>query len=227
MSDRARTVVVGFDGSPTSRAALAWGAERAGDGGSLFVVYAFDLPPDMLGGTTYQHAVADHKEHGRTVLAALPEFPGVTVETELIGGHAGEAIAAVAQTRGADEIVVGAERVDRAHHRRHVGMDLPGRGGRALPFSEGHYLQVEVAGKLAATDVPDLADQFMAFILTDAFQSAIPTTNWMYPAMTLSAGLPAGFDTMIQPEKSLLFSAQEAADIRDAALEEWRNALSQ
>lgn len=107
MSDRARTVVVGFDGSPTSRAALAWGAERAGDGGSLFVVYAFDLPPDMLGGTTYQHAVADHKEHGRTVLAALPEFPGVTVETELIGGHAGEAIAAIAQTRGADEIVVG------------------------------------------------------------------------------------------------------------------------
>ena len=93
MSDRARTVVVGFDGSPTSRAALAWGAERAGDGGSLFVVYAFDLPPDMLGGTTYQHAVADHKEHGRSVLAVLPDFPGLTVETELIGGHAGEAIA--------------------------------------------------------------------------------------------------------------------------------------
>jgi len=107
MSDRARTVVVGFDGSPTSRAALAWAAERAGDGGSLFVVYAFDLPPDMLGGTTYQHAVAEHKEHGRTVLASLPELPGVAVETELIGGHAGEAIATVAETRGADEIVVG------------------------------------------------------------------------------------------------------------------------
>ena len=107
MSDRARTVVVGYDGSPTSRAALTWAAERAGDGGSLFVVYAFDLPPDMLGGTTYQHAAAEHKEHGRSVLASLPDLPGVTVETELIGGHAGEAIAAVAQTRGADEIVVG------------------------------------------------------------------------------------------------------------------------
>ena len=108
MSDRARTVVVGFDGSPTSRAALAWAAERAGDGGSLFVVYAFDLPPDMLGGTTYQHAVAEHKEHGRSVLdVAAGPARASTVETELIGGHAGEAIAAVAQTRGADEIVVG------------------------------------------------------------------------------------------------------------------------
>lgn len=107
MSDHARTVVVGFDGSPTSRAALAWAADRAGDGGSLYVVYAFDLPPDMLGGTTYQHAVADHKEHGRTVLGSLPEFPGVTVETELIGGHAAAALAEIAQVRGADEIVVG------------------------------------------------------------------------------------------------------------------------
>ena len=62
MSDRARTIVVGYDGSPTARAALTWGAERAGEGGSLFVVYAFDLPPAMLGGTTYAHAVADHKE---------------------------------------------------------------------------------------------------------------------------------------------------------------------
>lgn len=107
MSDRARTLVVGFDGSPTARAALAWAAERAGDGGSLFVVYAFDLPPDMLGGSTYQHAVIEHKEHGRQVLDSLPDLPGLTVETELIGGHAGEAIAEVAQVRGADEIVVG------------------------------------------------------------------------------------------------------------------------
>ena len=97
----------------------------------------------------------------------------------------------------------------------------------ALPFSEGHYLQVEVAGKLAGTDVPEVADQFMAFILTEPFQSVIPTTNWMYPAMTLTEGLPAGFETMIQPEQSLLLSPDEAASIRDAALEEWRNALSQ
>ena len=97
----------------------------------------------------------------------------------------------------------------------------------ALPFDEGHYLQVEVAAKLAGSDVPELADQFMAFILSDGFQSAIPTTNWMYPAVTPAAGLPEGFKTLIQPEQSLFLSSTEAAAMRDGALEEWRAALSQ
>ena len=96
----------------------------------------------------------------------------------------------------------------------------------AAAFDEGHYMQVEVAGKLASTDQPELADQFLAFMLTQDFQSLIPTTNWMYPAKELEDGLPQGFDTLIQPEKSLLLSAEEAAATRDAALDEWLNALS-
>ena len=96
----------------------------------------------------------------------------------------------------------------------------------AAPFAEGHYLQVEVAGKLAATDQPALADAFLAFLGTDAFQSVIPTTNWMYPAVTPAAGLPAGFETLIQPEKSLLLSSTDAQAARDAALAEWQAALA-
>ncbi len=97
----------------------------------------------------------------------------------------------------------------------------------AWGFDEGHYLQVEVAGKLASTDQPELADQFMAFMVTDAFQSVIPTTNWMYPAATPADGLPDGFDTLLTPTKALLLSPEEAAAARDAALDEWRSALSQ
>ena len=96
----------------------------------------------------------------------------------------------------------------------------------AAPFSEGHYLQVEVAGKLAATDQPELANAFLAFIGSDAFQSIIPTTNWMYPAVTPAAGLPAGFETLIQPEKSLLLPSTDAQAARDAALAEWQAALA-
>ncbi len=95
----------------------------------------------------------------------------------------------------------------------------------AAMFDEGHYLQVEVAGKLAATDQPALADQFLAFLLTDAFQSAIPQTNWMYPAVTPAAGLPDGFDAF-RPAKSLLLSPEEADAARDAALAEWQAALA-
>lgn len=96
----------------------------------------------------------------------------------------------------------------------------------AAPFDEGHYLQVEVAGMVANSDQPELARQFMEFMLTDTFQSALPTTNWMYPAVLPQDGLPDGFEALHRPETSLLFSADEAAAIRDVALDEWRNALS-
>jgi thiamine transport system substrate-binding protein len=96
----------------------------------------------------------------------------------------------------------------------------------AAPFSEGHYMQVEVMGKLAATDQGALADQFLAFMLTDAAQSALITTNWMYPARTPAAGLPAGFETLITPDASLLLNADEALAVRGPALDEWRAALT-
>ena len=97
----------------------------------------------------------------------------------------------------------------------------------AAAFDEGHYMQVEVAAKLAGTDQPELADQFLKFMVSDAFQQIIPTTNWMYPAVTPADGLPEGFETLVTPEKSLLLSADEAAAVRDQALSEWLGALSQ
>ncbi|MEM8538052.1 MAG: thiamine ABC transporter substrate-binding protein, partial [Pseudomonadota bacterium] len=97
----------------------------------------------------------------------------------------------------------------------------------AAAFAEGHYMQVEVAGKLDGSDQPELADQFLQFMVTDAFQSIIPTTNWMYPAVTPEGGLPDGFDTLVTPAKSLLLSPDEAAAARDGALAEWLDALSQ
>ncbi len=97
---------------------------------------------------------------------------------------------------------------------------------RAAAFTEGHYLQIEVAGKLAGSDQPALADQFMRFVTSPEFQSVIPTTNWMYPAVFPLDGLPAGFETLITPVDSLIIPATEAKDARDSALDEWLTALS-
>jgi thiamine transport system substrate-binding protein len=97
----------------------------------------------------------------------------------------------------------------------------------AAAFDEGHYLQIEVAGKLADTDQPALADAFLAYLLSDEAQAVIPTTNWMYPANTLAAGLPKGFETLITPAKSLFLSPAEAGALREAAVEEWQAALAQ
>jgi thiamine transport system substrate-binding protein len=95
----------------------------------------------------------------------------------------------------------------------------------AALFDEGHYMQIEVAGKLAGTDQPDLADQFLDFMLTEGFQLAIPQTNWMYPVVTPASGLPEGFDAF-RPAKSLLLAPEEAQSIRASALSEWQAALA-
>ncbi|MGB0797883.1 MAG: thiamine ABC transporter substrate binding subunit [Planktomarina sp.] len=93
-------------------------------------------------------------------------------------------------------------------------------------FDEGHYMQIEVAGKLAGTDQPELADAFLKFMVSDAFQSIVPTTNWMFPAVTPAAGLPNGFPTALPADKSLIMDAEAAAAARDGALGEWLAALS-
>ncbi|NIY71541.1 thiamine ABC transporter substrate binding subunit [Marivivens donghaensis] len=94
-------------------------------------------------------------------------------------------------------------------------------------FAEGNYMQVEVAAKVASTDTPELADQFLAFLVTDAAQSIIPTTNWMFPAVTPETGLPEGFGDLTQPTEALLLSAEDAAAAAAPAIEEWRDALAQ
>ena len=96
----------------------------------------------------------------------------------------------------------------------------------AALFDEGHYMQIEVAGMLASSPHPDLARAFLTYLASDAAQSVLPTTNWMYPAKTPATGLPPGFETLIKPLKSLLFSGAEAEALRQTAVEEWQIALA-
>lgn len=96
---------------------------------------------------------------------------------------------------------------------------------KAAAFDEGHYMQVEVAAMLKNAPQPELAAQFMDFILDSGFQSVIPTTNWMYPAG--KAGLPEAFGSLITPAKSLLFTPEQVAANKSSWVGEWQNALSQ
>jgi thiamine transport system substrate-binding protein len=99
-------------------------------------------------------------------------------------------------------------------------------GFAAAEFEEGHLLQIEVAGRIASTDEPELADAFLRFLLSDAAQEKIPTTNWMYPAVVPASGLPDGFETLIQPETSIILGPGEAQEMADEAIAAWRAALS-
>ena len=97
---------------------------------------------------------------------------------------------------------------------------------QAANFAEGHYLQIEVAGMIEASPHKALAQKFMGFMLTPDFQNEIPTTNWMMPAAKTSTPLPASFDTLVKPAKTLLYTPEEVAAHRRDWIAEWQKALN-
>ncbi|WP_458039016.1 thiamine ABC transporter substrate binding subunit [Pantoea ananatis] len=94
----------------------------------------------------------------------------------------------------------------------------------AASFAEGNYLQVEVAARLANSKQPKLAEQFMQFMVTPAFQNTIPTGNWMYPV--IKTDLPAGFASFSVPKTTLQFSPEEVASHRSQWVSQWQRAVS-
>ncbi|WP_422366598.1 thiamine ABC transporter substrate binding subunit [Pelagibius sp.] len=97
---------------------------------------------------------------------------------------------------------------------------------QAAAFEEGHYMQVEIAGIPKSAPEPELARQFLAFMVSPAFQSAIPTGQWMYPVINLPEGLPREYGKLDYPSRPLLIPSQEVAENRKAWIEEWLQAVS-
>ena len=98
---------------------------------------------------------------------------------------------------------------------------------KAAEFAEGHYAQIEIAAKLIDSDHQELADKFLKFMLSPAFQDVIPTTNWMFPAGVTSKPLPEAFSGLVQPQKTLLLEPEKVADQRQKWVREWLDILSQ
>ncbi|NVO22178.1 thiamine ABC transporter substrate-binding protein [Donghicola mangrovi] len=96
---------------------------------------------------------------------------------------------------------------------------------QAAIFPEGHYFMAELVAKTATTQQPELADQFLAYVLSEDFQKMIPTANWSYPSALPRDQWPDGFRELPMPDKAIFYSEDEAAALRDAALEEWLTAF--
>ena len=97
---------------------------------------------------------------------------------------------------------------------------------KAAIFDEGHYMQIEVAAKISNTDLTELADNFLDFMVSEKFQTIIPTTNWMYPVINLDTKLDKAFLSPIPKNKSLYFDPKTAQETRKKALDEWLEILS-
>ena len=96
---------------------------------------------------------------------------------------------------------------------------------KAAIFSEGHYVMVETAGQLADSDQPELAQEFMDFVLSEAFQSIIPTGNWSLPAKLDPAKMPEGFAALDMPETALIYGSAEAEALRVEVVAEFEAGL--
>ena len=117
--NRSPRIVVGYDGSPASRAAVARAADRAGVDGHLYIVHAYSLPIDWLGIPDHQRLLDIELNRAEDLMGRLEEecgadLSGTSWETEVIGVAPAKAIADVAATRDAEEIIVGTRGYGRA-----------------------------------------------------------------------------------------------------------------
>lgn len=96
---------------------------------------------------------------------------------------------------------------------------------KAAIFPEGHYLQVEVAALVESSQNKELGRRFLDFMVSDAVQSAIPEGNWMYPAATPEAGLPASFAALDEPGTSLFIDPVMVDENRRAWIDDWLAAM--
>ena len=107
------TVIVGYDGSEASRAALTYAMLRSSDGGRVVAVHAYEPAPDWLGSSNYDQALGAHEAHGRQILESLSAERELDIEfeTSLVKGPPARAIVEAAGAHDADEIVIGSRGV--------------------------------------------------------------------------------------------------------------------
>src|SRR3954447_4653102 len=105
------TIVVGYDGSAQARTAVDYAARRAGPDGRVFVVHDYAPPHDWLGRSSFNKVEEHHLERAREVMDGLlrdnDPLLDTNYETEVLAEQPADAILVVADTRRADEIVVG------------------------------------------------------------------------------------------------------------------------
>ena len=97
---------------------------------------------------------------------------------------------------------------------------------RAAMFTEGHYQQIEVAARLAGSKQPQLAQQFLAFLLSPVVQDLIPTSNWMLPVVNTGTPLPKAFSGDEVPKEALLFDSSTVRKYRQQWIRRWLLALT-
>lgn len=120
------TALVGYDGSETARAALAYAAQRVGSGGRVVVAHIVAPPAAFIDTQYYEESLRRAREHGEASMRDVEDLlGGVTAELQVAEGPPGRTLVELAGEARVDEIIVGS---------RGFG------GGRAMLGSVAHAL---------------------------------------------------------------------------------------
>ena len=92
----------------------------------------------------------------------------------------------------------------------------------AAIFEEGNYVSIEFAGILKSSNNQRMANNFLRFMISDDFQSVLPSTNIMYPIAN-NLMLPEAFNTIEVPDM-LQIDPEEINKNKDKWINEWLNA---
>jgi nucleotide-binding universal stress UspA family protein len=131
------TIVVGWDGSPEARAALA-AAARLASGGRLVAVHAHEPGAPHVSARWQQLLQEDAAEHSRVLLAEVggaADLAGIELELRSVDGRPVAALVRTADEVGADAIAVGT---------RGIGETTTSVGSVSLGLVQGSHRSVLV-----------------------------------------------------------------------------------
>ncbi|PPR41833.1 MAG: Thiamine-binding periplasmic protein [Alphaproteobacteria bacterium MarineAlpha5_Bin12] len=92
----------------------------------------------------------------------------------------------------------------------------------AINFVEGNYISIEYAGILKSSKNIFLAKKFLNFMISNDFQSIIPSTNIMYPVNNMN-NLPKAYENIEIP-KAIQLNPTIINENKSHWIEEWLNA---
>lgn len=106
-----KKMVVGYDGSESSRKAVEWAVSLAGSlKNDIVVVSVVKLPEFSPSIDEIDEAYADGEKYYRPLLEKIVKYgeeQGVLIQTEILRGHPAESIVRYAFDRKADLIIMG------------------------------------------------------------------------------------------------------------------------
>lgn len=96
----------------------------------------------------------------------------------------------------------------------------------AAPMTDGFYRQIEGMGIVKGAKHPELAQQFIEWMLTEEFQQEIPLTQWVFP-VNPNVELPASFAYAAKAETFLSLAPERIEAHYDEWLKAWTELMTQ